>query len=119
LPTQNHRDIVRDFEEIFARLKQKNPRFAAEVSVIRDVEALETDCSGDFVRSFSSIVGANKTKAVGFTTDGPYFASLGVPVVVFGPGKPELCHKPDEYIYIDDLDKAIQYYKNIILTFLA
>lgn len=119
LPTQNHQDIVRDFEEIFVRLKRKNSRFTAEISVIRDVEALETDCSGDFVRDFYSIVGANKTKAVGFTTDGPYFAPLGVPVVVFGPGKPEFCHKPDEYIYIYDLDKAIQYYKNIILKFLA
>jgi len=118
LPTQNHQDIVRDFEKIFARLRQKSSQFAAEVSVVRDVEALETDCSCDFVKDFCSTIGTDQTKAVGFTTDGPYFASLGAPVVIFGPGKPELCHKPDEYIDIGDVEKVVEHYKKIILRFL-
>jgi len=119
LPAQNHEDIVQDFEKIFAQLKQRNSQFTAEVSVVRDVGALETDCSCDFVMDFCSFMGTSQTKAVGFTTDGPYFSSLGVPVVIFGPGKPELCHKPDEFIEISDVEKAVQYYKNIILEFLT
>ena len=119
LPTQNHQDIVKGLEKIFAQLKQKNSQFAAKVSVVRDVEALETDCNSDFVRAFCTVVGTTQTKAVGFATDGPYFASLGAPVVVFGPGKSQLCHQPDEYISIADVEKAIQHYKNIILEFLT
>jgi len=119
LPTQNHQDIVRDFEKILAKLRQKNSQFAAEVSIARDVEALETDCSCDFVEDFCSTIGTNQTKAVGFTTDGPYFASFGAPVVVFGPGKSQLCHQPDEYIDIADVEKAVEHYKNIILKFLT
>ena len=57
--------------------------------------------------------------AVGFTTDGPHFASLDTPVVIFGPGKPQFCHKPDEYIEITDIEKAVEHYKNIILKFLT
>lgn len=119
LPAQNHQDIIADFQKIFAKLKQKKPKFDAEVSIVREVGALETDSSCDFVKEFCSAVGINETRAVGFTTDGPHFTSLGTPVVVFGPGKPELCHKPDEYIDICDLEKAVEYYKNIILKFLA
>jgi len=119
LPTQNHQDIVRDFEKIFAQLKQKNSQFTAEVSVVRSVGALETDCSCAFVRDFCSVVGTSQTKAVGFTTDGPHFAVLGAPAVVFGPGKSQLCHKPDEYIDIADVEKAVEHYKNIILKFLT
>ena len=119
LPTQNHQDIVGDFGKIFAQLKHKDPEFAAEVSVVRDVQALETDCNSNFVRDFCSFVGTSHTKAVGFTTDGRYFASLGAPVVVFGPGKSELCHKPDEYIDVSDVEEAVKYYKNIILKFLS
>jgi len=118
LPTQNNQDIFGDFEKIFAKLKQKNSQFAAEVSIVRNVVALETDCGCDFVKDFCSTVGADQTKAVGFTTDGPYFASLGAPVVIFGPGKPELCHKPDEYIDISGVEKAVEYYKKIISKFL-
>jgi succinyl-diaminopimelate desuccinylase len=119
LPAQNHQDITTDFQEIFARLKQKNPEFDADVSIVREVKALETDSSCDFVKEFCSAAGINETRAVGFTTDGPHLTALGAPIVIFGPGKPELCHRPDEYIDICDLEKAVEHYKNIILKFLS
>ena len=119
LPNQDERELVADFEKIFAKIKSDNPRFDAEVSVLRQVRPLETDCNCDFVREFCSAVGIDQTRAVGFTTDGPHFASLGAPVVIFGPGKGRLCHKPDEYIDICDVEKAVEYYENIILEFLS
>jgi succinyl-diaminopimelate desuccinylase len=119
LPGQQFERIISDFEKIFAELKQKNPQFEASVSVMREVGALETDSSCDFVKDFCSAVGASETRAVGFTTDGPHFASLGAPVIIFGPGKPQLAHKPDEYIDIADLEKAVEYYKKTILKFLT
>ncbi|UCE99588.1 MAG: M20 family metallopeptidase [Planctomycetota bacterium] len=119
LPGQNHQEIIADLERLFAKSKQANPDFKAEVSVIREVGALETDSSCDFVKEFCSVVGAGGTRAVGFTTDGPNFVGLGAPVVIFGPGKSELCHKPNEYIELVDLEKAVEYYKNIILKFLT
>ena len=119
VPGQNHQDIIDDLHNIFTKLKHQNPQFDAEVSIIREVGALETDNQCDFVRDFCSVTGINKTTAVGFTTDGPYFASLGVPVVIFGPGKPQLAHQPDEYIDISDVEKGVEYYKNIILKFLS
>jgi succinyl-diaminopimelate desuccinylase len=119
LPGQQFQEIISDFEKIFAKLKQKNSQFEASVSVVREVGALETDSNCDFVRDFCSIVGAGEIKAVGFTTDGPHFASLGAPVVIFGPGKPQLAHKPDEYIELADVEKAVEHYKNVILKFLT
>jgi succinyl-diaminopimelate desuccinylase len=118
LPSQNHESIINDFKQIFIRLKQQNPTFNAEVSVERAVEAIETDPQSSFVREFCSVIGANETKAVGFTTDAPHLRPLGAPIVIFGPGKPELCHKPDEYIDISDVEKAVEHYKKIIMKFL-
>lgn len=119
LPGQDCDDILRDLREIFAKLKSADPNFDADISIVRRVEPLETDCSSTFVRDFCSTVGIAETKAVGFTTDGPHFAELGAPVVIFGPGKPEICHKPDEYIEISDVERAVEYYKAIILKFLT
>ena len=119
IPSQNHQEIIGSLTNILTKLRSKNPQFNAGLSVIREVGSLETDSNCDFVRNFCSVVGAARTKAVGFTTDGPYFTSLGAPVVIFGPGKPELCHKPDEYIQISDVEKAVEHYKNIILRFLT
>jgi succinyl-diaminopimelate desuccinylase len=119
LPRQDHQAIIADLEEICSRLKAKNKQFEATVSIQRQMQSMETDCSCRFVKDFCSVVGTDKTKAVGFTTDGPYFASIGCPVVIFGPGKPHLCHKPDEYIDVADLEKAVEHYKDIILKFLT
>ena len=119
LPGQNYHEIVEDVRGIFAKIKENDPQFEAEVSVIRDVEPLQTDVNCDFVKFFCSAVAKTETKAVGFTTDGPFFAALGVPVVVFGPGNPQLAHKLNEYIEIDDVEKAAEYYKEIILKFLT
>jgi succinyl-diaminopimelate desuccinylase len=118
LPGQNHEKIVDSFKQIFTRLKQQNPTFSAEVFVDRAVEAIETDPQCTFVREFCGVVGANKTKAVGFTTDAPHLRPLGAPIIIFGPGKPELCHKPDEYIDISDVERAVEHYKKIIMKFL-
>jgi succinyl-diaminopimelate desuccinylase len=119
LPEQRHDEIVADLQKIFAKLKAADQHFDAAISILRQVRPLETDRNSEFVKTFSSAVEINETKAVGYTTDGPYFASLGTPVIIFGPGKPHLCHKPDEYIDISDLNRGVEYYKNIILKFLT
>jgi succinyl-diaminopimelate desuccinylase len=119
LPGQDHNEIIADLQKIFANLKAGNEHFEAAVSILRQVRPLETDSNSEFMKTFCSAVGINETKAVGYTTDGPYFASLGSPVVIFGPGKPQICHKPDEYIDVADLERAVEHYKNIILKFLT
>ena len=119
LPGQDHRGIIADMEEILARLKSDDPQFEAAVSVIRQMQPLETDRRCGFVEALCRVVGTEETKAAGYTTDGPYFAQLGAPIVIFGPGKPSLCHKPDEYIDIRDVEKAAEDYNNIILRFLT
>lgn len=119
LPGQSHEEIISDFEEMFLKLRAKNSEFDGKVSIIRSVGALETGNESGFVKEFCSALGVEETKAVGFTTDGPHFVGLGGPIVIFGPGKPEFCHKPNEYIEIADLEKAVGYYKEIILQFLG
>ncbi|MHC4499686.1 MAG: M20 family metallopeptidase [Planctomycetota bacterium] len=119
LPGQDYQGIIDDLRNMFAKVKSKSPQVETEVRVVREVGALETDPNCGFVKDFCSAVEVRETKAVGFTTDGPHLASLGAPVVIFGPGKPEVCHKPDEYIDIADVERAVEYYKNIILKFLA
>jgi succinyl-diaminopimelate desuccinylase len=118
LPGQNAKDIISDLKKMLAGLKARNEKFNAEVSFIRAVEPLETDRDYDFVKEFCSAVGTGETKSINFTTDGPFFATLGAPVVIFGPGKPELCHKPDEYIDVADLEKAVDCYENVIVRLL-
>ncbi|MHC4119637.1 MAG: M20 family metallopeptidase [Planctomycetota bacterium] len=118
LPGQNNQDVVTDFERTFAGLKSEHPQFDAEVSVLREMRALETDTGCAFVKDFCSCVGIDQTGAVGFTTDAPHLISFG-PVLIFGPGKGHLCHKPDEWIEMRDVEKAASHYEDVISKFLT
>jgi len=117
VPNQSHAEIIEKFESVFSQLKKNNPEFDAEVKVVRDVEALETDKDCDFMKDFRSVVDCKETITAGFCTDGPFLAGLGAPIVIFGPGNDELAHKPDEYIELSDLKKAVDVYKKIMTEY--
>lgn len=118
LPGQEHGEIAEKVRSIFDKLKKAEPQFDAEIRVVRSVEALETDSDCGFVKQFCSAVDCKETTTAGFCTDGPFLTGLNAPIVVFGPGQCELCHKPDEYIEIADLEKAVDVYTRIFSSFL-
>ena len=119
LPGQNHNEIITGFEQLLGRMKMNNSQFTAGLSVVRDCPALETTTDSAFVRDVCRIRGVDIPTTVAFTTDGPIFTALNAPIVIFGPGKPEMCHQPDEYIEIADVEKAAMYYKNLIFALLT
>ncbi|TFG49460.1 MAG: M20 family peptidase, partial [Candidatus Brocadiia bacterium] len=119
IPAEDHSGLIDSIKNIITRLKQNDPKFEADVSIVRDTGALETDNNSDFVKNFCSAAEIDRTATAGFCTDGPFLASLSKNIVIFGPGKPHLCHKPDEFIDICDVEKAAEFYKKIIMKFLA
>jgi succinyl-diaminopimelate desuccinylase len=119
LPGQDGDALRYDFERLLARLKAKVPHFESELVTERMVGALETDPECEFVRTFCSAVGVDLTNIIGFTTDAPYLQPLGVPIVIYGPGNPKLCHQVDEHLALDDLRRGVDLFKNVIRTFLT
>ncbi len=119
LPGQDHKTLRYDFERMLAKLKAGTPPFDGDLVVERAVPALETDPACEFVKRMCTAVGVNLTNAVGFTTDAPHLTPLGAPIVIYGPGKPKMCHQVDEYMDIADLHRAAGLFKNIIRTFLT
>lgn len=119
LPGQDHDAIRYDIERILGRIKADTPQFEAEIAVDRSVAALETDEESDFVQAFCAAVDVDLTNVVGFTTDGPHLVPLGAPIVIYGPGKPKLCHQVDEFIEIAHLEQAVDVFKNVIVRLLT
>jgi len=119
LPGQDPEAIRYDFERMLARLTANVPQFEASLAVERWAGALETDPACPFVKTFCSAVGVNLTNAIGFTTDAPHLAPLGAPIVIYGPGKPGLCHQADEHIEVADLQTSADLFQNVIRRFLS
>ncbi len=119
LPGQDCDAIRYDLERMLARLRAEVPRFDASLSVIRSVGAMETDPNCEFVQTFCSVLDIDQTNVIGFTTDAPHLAPLGVPIVICGPGEPKQCHQVDEHIAIADLEEAQVRFRDILLRFLT
>jgi acetylornithine deacetylase/succinyl-diaminopimelate desuccinylase-like protein len=63
-------------------------------------------------KTFAQAYGKNARPAYWkFCTNGSSYASRGIPVIGFGPGKPELCHKKNEHIKTADIEKAVNFFR--------
>ncbi len=61
------------------------------------VQPYQTSTAGPLVKALESLSG-REARTVAFGTEAPFFQSLGIETVVFGPGSIDQAHQPDEYL---------------------
>jgi succinyl-diaminopimelate desuccinylase len=93
-----------------------------DIEVLVDLPAVSSDESDAFVQLVYQACGIQPgetgfRKALPYLTDGAVLqpAFGGAPTVILGPGQPEMAHQTDEYCFTENIIKATEIYKNIIL----
>ncbi len=114
--------VINDFKKIIQELNEKEDNFFAEIEEPLDcIPYLETDINEKFVKSSHKSVLKFLQNAeivsLPYTTDGGFLSDLKVPTIVLGPGHINVCHQKDEHISFDQLNLALEIYKDIILNF--
>ena len=71
--------------------------------VIGEVEGLEPAAENEARRIVAALTGANGAETAAFGTEAGLFQSLGMDVVVCGPGDIAQAHKPDEWVAPEQL----------------
>jgi acetylornithine deacetylase len=54
---------------------------------------------------------------VPFGSDASKFSRTGVPAIIFGPGSIDRAHAADEYVEIDQVITALDFYRRLVLSF--
>lgn len=88
-----------------------------------DITPVFTTDTDPFVRFVYGVCGIDE-KSPGFPLSLPYLTDGAVlqrfynnaPTVILGPGQPEMAHQTDEYCFIDNLEKSVKIYKEIIIN---
>jgi acetylornithine deacetylase len=75
--------------------------------VIGEVAGLIPTEQNEALEIISELTGANGSDLVSFGTEAGIFQTLGMDVVVCGPGSIEQAHKADEYLSCDQLRKCL------------
>lgn len=67
-----------------------------------------------YLTTLLSRLSGNPPRAVSFGTEAPFYAQLGMETVIFGPGRIDQAHQPNEFIEQRDLDRALTILRTVI-----
>lgn len=70
--------------------------------------------SDRLAREFCSSHGLDMGDPVDFWTEAALFSAAGLPVLVLGPGNIEQAHVADEWVALDQLDRAFEIYSKLV-----
>lgn len=123
IPSQNHQDILRKIDKLFAELQEEDADFQATYEVIADRPATETDKQDPVVQAASKAVEQVLEKEAQYNgvpgaTDGTFLHMHGVPIITTGAGDREIPHQIDEYVDIAELGETTGLYRQAALNFL-
>lgn len=101
-------DIEATAHELKTRINQVAERCGTPLAVrsLTDVPAFETPASAGLVSYLEQATG-RRAGTVAYGTEGPFFNSLGMETVIFGPGSIDQAHQPNEFLAHDQIEPAI------------
>jgi len=97
-------------------------RLKASFLIVNERPAVDTDTDDESVLMLKKLITRQgltpELLGINYFTDASVFikAYPEIPVLLFGPGSPEMAHKPDEYVEIEKYYAAVEIYKELYGT---
>lgn len=124
VPAQNHDELLAKIEAIIARMKESDPDFKVELTVLDNRPATSTERTNPIVEAVHHAVKQVLQKepiynGVPGATDGTFLHVHGIPIVTIGAGDRDIPHQINEYVDIEELAETTAIYRKAALLFLA
>ena len=85
-------------------------------ALLEGVPAVETPADSELVAIVERLT-ASTSEAVAFSTEAPFYNSMGMDTVVLGPGHINQAHQPDEYLETRQIAPAVQLIRKLVHHF--
>lgn len=125
VPGEDEQEIIRDLEALCADAERAFPgsRVRIDHYLMTTGPASEVKADSDIARiAFQACeaVTGEKQEPFGLTcnTDMNHFVRAGIPTVIIGPNIIDICHKPNEYVELAQLEKACRVDESVIRALL-
>lgn len=125
VPGMEHAAILEELKNMLKELERELPGFRAKLEVINDRPPVDMEEDNEFVqlgmKVAEQVLGKRPVPGgVNFYTDAAVFVpATNLPMFIFGPGKSELAHQPNEYVEISKLVEAAQFYAAFAAEYLG
>lgn len=98
-------------EKVLALIRDRAGSDGYEVKILHELDPVETDASLPAVQTLKEVVGpAARITAVPYATEMVMFKNSNKVLMVCGPGDPRVCHRNDEWVDLDHIDRAVEIY---------
>ena len=120
IPADRPEDIMERFqtyirEELEPEMKAIDPACGFELVERSVIPGLDIDSDHEVVRLAKACASRNDHGKVAYGTEAGLFQGMGgIPTVVCGPGDIAQAHRPDEFIAIEQMDKAGGFFENLV-----
>jgi acetylornithine deacetylase len=110
IPSERAQDAVDEVQRACDAIRVRRPSFAADVRLLVTQGPSDVPVDAPLVRGLSMALDARgeATRIEGMSawTDAALLNEAGIPAVCFGPGDISLAHAAEEYIPLDEIDRA-------------
>ncbi|MEO0513703.1 MAG: M20/M25/M40 family metallo-hydrolase [Planctomycetota bacterium] len=120
VPGEDSAEPLRAVADLLEPLTHNDPplRFTQEVAV--DHPPLTTRHNGPWVEHLQDVLTRlslpTLTLGAPFATHASYYDPAGIPAVVLGPGSPHKAHTKDEWVAVDQIERGVELYRQIMQT---
>lgn len=123
LPGEKTEAVLAHYQTLLDALKAEHPSldvFMEDPPLLTD-EALETSADSDAAQLASTLLKEMGLDAdlcgVPFGSDASKLARQGIPSLVVGPGSIDQAHAAVEFVELEQVERAFEFYRNFILRF--
>lgn len=110
LPRETARDALSEVQAACDRVRSRRPTFAADVRLGFSQAPSDVAIDAPIVRAVASAIEADglPVRIEGLTawTDAALLNDAGIPAICFGPGDIALAHAAEEWVPLDEVDRA-------------
>lgn len=122
LPGEQIPAVLEHYENVLNEVRAQHPRIKVEMLAphLSD-EAMETPATAEVVttasRALAKLGFDPEPAGVPFGCDCTKLSRAGIPSIIFGPGSIDRAHGAVEYVEIDQVESAMQFYREFIKSF--
>ncbi len=110
IPGETTAAVMAEIEEAFARVRARRPALDASVSMIFEQPPSDVSTEAPIVRALDGALRAcgEEVSVMGMSawTDAAILNEAGIPAICFGPGDIGLAHAAEEYVRVDEIERA-------------